>query len=129
MWHFGSVRSLNSVRNLPWNLAMPTHIYVFYYLSRQKRCRDNWILRNFKNYFSKNKEKYTLVKKRNVFLNKRVIFVFLTIFNLISWRRSFPVLSTDIWFLFSLFFSYISVSERGRRKNTNSSLFIQIAKV
>ena len=29
LWHFSSVKSLNSVRNLPWHSAMSRHIYVF----------------------------------------------------------------------------------------------------
>ena len=29
LWHFDSVKSLNSVRNLSWHSAVPRHIYVF----------------------------------------------------------------------------------------------------
>ena len=29
LWNFGSVKSLNSIRNLPWHSSMPRHIYVF----------------------------------------------------------------------------------------------------
>ena len=29
LWHFGSVKSLNSIRNLPWHLAMLRRVYIF----------------------------------------------------------------------------------------------------
>ena len=65
-------------------------------------------------YYSKNKKIYIFVKKEMFHLIIK-LFLFLTQFsNLISWRRSFTVLFTDVCIL-SLYFccSLISASKKG----------------
>ena len=47
-WDFGSVKSLNSVRNLPWHSKMPRHIYVFSILlgkNNAKAIKFLWIIK------------------------------------------------------------------------------------
>ena len=63
MWQFCSVESLNSIQNLPWHSVMARHVYVFS-ICLTKKCRVNWILRNYENYFSKNTKICTFVQKR-----------------------------------------------------------------
>ena len=58
------------------------HIYVFYYLSRKKNAEVIKFLEILKKYIPENKIYFCSRKKRNVLLNKNVIFVFHTIFKL-----------------------------------------------
>ena len=51
-------------------------------LAKKKKCCGNEILTNLKKYVSKNKIYFCSRKKSNVSLNKKVIFVFHTIFKL-----------------------------------------------
>ena len=83
-----------------------------------------------KKYFSKNKKYFCLKKKINVLLNKKVIFVFHTIFKLdFMTQIIFYTVHRCLYSLFILLlFSYISFQETGHRKNNNPSQFIKVTK-
>ena len=90
-------------------------------------CWGKWILWNFKKYISKNKRIYfCLRKKRNVLLNKEVMF-FTQFSNLISWHRSFIVLSKDVSSIFSYF--CCSLTPVPEKQNTSLLLLIKVTKV
>ena len=84
-----------------------------------------------KKYVSENKIYFCSRKKSNVSLNKKVIFVFHTIFKLdFITQTIYCIIHRCLYSLFILFsISYISFWETERRNNVNPSLFIQLAKV
>ena len=84
-----------------------------------------------KKYVSENKIQFSSKKKSNVSLNKKVIFVFHTIFKLdFITQIIYCIIHRCLYSLFILFlFSYISFYETEHRHNVNPSLFIQLAKV
>ena len=84
-----------------------------------------------KKYVSENKIYFCSRKKSNVSLNKKVIFVFHTIFKLdFITQIIYCIIHRCLYSLFILFlFSYISFYETEHRHNVNPSLFIQLAKV
>ena len=66
------------------------------------------------------------LKKRNVVLNKKIIFVFPMIFKLHCITQIIYFIIHICLYLYSLF---ILLQETGHRKNTNPSLLIQVAKI
>ena len=88
------------------------------------------ILKKWKKYFSKNKCTFFL-QKSNGSLNKKVIFVFHTIFKLdLITQIIYCFIYRCLYSLFTFFlFSYNSLQETEHRNNVNPSLFIQLAKV
>ena len=83
------------------------HIYFF---SIRQKMPMQLIFRNLKKYVSKNKIYFSLENKSNVSLNKKVIFVFHTIFKLdFITQFIFCIIRRCLYSLFILFlFSYIS---------------------
>ena len=71
-----------------------------------------------------------VLKKRNVLLNKKIIFVFHMIFKLDCIMQTiYFIIHICLYSLFMLLlFSYVSLQETGHRKNTNLALLIQVAK-
>ena len=91
----------------------------FNYLPRQKKKNAEAIkfLETLKKHVFKNKIYFCLKKKSNASL---IFLSFTRLSNLISSRKSFTVLSTDVCILFSYFFcSLISVS---KKQNTETML-------
>ena len=76
----------------------------------KKKCWGKEILRNLKKYVSENKMYFCSRKKGNVLLNKKVIFVFHTIFKLdFITQIIYCIIHRCLYSLFILFlFSYIS---------------------
>ena len=94
-------------------------IYVFFSicLGKKKNAEAIKFLETLKKYVSKNKIYFCLKKKSNASL---IFLSFTRLSNLISSRKSFTVLSTDVCILFSYFFcSLISVS---KKQNTETML-------
>ena len=82
LWHFGSVKSFSSVPNLPRHSAMLRHIYVFSIFLGKNNVKAIKFLGIIKPTFPRIRKHILLFKKKNVLLNKKVIFVFLTILRL-----------------------------------------------
>ena len=76
MWHFGSVKSHNSVWNLPWHSALLRHICYLVSNSAKKWKIIKATFPRIRKYILSSK------KKRNVLLSKKIIFGFLTTFKL-----------------------------------------------
>ena len=110
---------------------LPRHICIFQYLPQQKNAEVIKFLGILKKYISENKIYFCSGKKCNVSLDKKVVFLFHTIFKLDFIRQIIYCIiqrclcSHFIHFLFSS----ISLSEMGNRNSVNCSLFIQLAKV
>ena len=106
LWHFGSAKSLSSIQNLPWHSAMSRHIYVFSICLDENNAKAIEFLGVIKTTFPRIRN--IVQERKEMFYSIKKLFLFFSQFsNLISWRRSFLVLSTDVCILFSLFFSYI----------------------
>ena len=84
-----------------------------------------------KKYVSENKIYFCSRKKSNVLLNKKVFFVFHTIFKLdFITQIIYFIIHRCLYSLFILFlFSYTSFYETKHRNDVNLSLLIQFAKV
>ena len=61
--HFGSVKSLNSVRNLPWHSTMQRHIYVFSICLGKNNVKANEFLGIIKTTFPRIRKYMLLFKK------------------------------------------------------------------
>ena len=63
LWYFGSVKSPNSVWNLPWHSAMPKHINVFNICLSINNAKSIEFLGNLKTTFRKIRKDILLFKK------------------------------------------------------------------
>ena len=66
-WHFGSVKSLNSVRNLPWHSVMPRHIYAFSICLGKNNAKAIEFLGIIKTTFPRIRKYILLFKKEKCF--------------------------------------------------------------
>ena len=97
-----------SIRGFCRNIFM--FFSIFLVKKKKKNAKANKFLGIWKKYVSKNKIYFYLKKKTNVLLNKKVIFVFHTIFKLdFITQIIYCIIHRCLYSLFILFlFSYIS---------------------
>ena len=67
LWHFGSVKSLNSIQNLPWHSAMSRHIYIFTICLSKNNAKAIEFLGIIKTTFPRIRKYILLFKKEKCF--------------------------------------------------------------
>ena len=75
-------------------------ISMFLVSALAKKCRSDWILRNYKNYFSKKKKKYTFVQERKEMLHS-IKKLFLFSLQFLNWISS--IIHRSLYYLFIVF--------------------------
>ena len=77
LWHFGSVKSLNSVRSLPWHSAMSRHIYVFSICLGKNNAKEIEFLEIIKTTFPRIRKYILLFKnEKKCFTRQKSYFCF-----------------------------------------------------
>ena len=81
LWHFGSVKSLSSVPNLPRHSAMPRHIYVFSIFLGKNNVKGIKFLGIIKPTFPRIRKHILLFKKKKMFYSMKKLFLFFSQFS------------------------------------------------